>query len=431
MKKEVSRKKTAKLAVKKEPNFKLSYLIIFIIVILGVSSTFILFGMKNKKISDKARSEEEEIAHRIEIIKSHYAKRVSLINDADIYELKDGNYLDVGDIAKGYFISLGEISIDEKTLYFPIADSKYFLKYDSVTPQQGINEFIDFDYIIFNKNALAKAGAPLYQNEQEVLRFSKAKSYPILIKEDDHYIVKYREELFKLYKRDVEKTVEEDNTDSAVAVNIPVMNYHFLYDHKSNDYCRESICLRLDYFESHLKYLKDNNYKGLTVADFALWMDKKIRLPKKSILITFDDGTLKTDQYLASSLDKYEINGVLFLVTSWFDYKSFASPFLEVQSHGHKLHGVTGNHSKGLDMNDDEIDQDFKDSIKALDGADDGFAYPYYQYNNTMLRAVKNNFDVAFIGGNRKAKQSDNKYLVPRIIIYNNHDLNRFINLIR
>ncbi len=430
MKKENKRKKPNTLNKKPASGFKISYLIVLILIIALISITFILYGYKNKTINDKKRSKDEEIAHRTAIIKSHYAKRVSLVKDADIYEKDGKNFNDIGDISKGYFISLDEVEINENTLYFPVADSKYYLKYDTVIPQEGINEYIDFNYVLFNKNAHAKAGAPLYQNGKEVLRYNKEKTYPILIKEDDHYIVKYREELFKLLKTDVSKTTDANNTNEAVASSIPILNYHFLYDHSKNDYCRESICLRLDYFESHLKYLKDNEFYSLKMEEMAMWMDKKIRLPKKSVAITFDDGTLKTDEYLPASLDKYEVNGVLFLVTSWFDYKMFASPYLEVQSHGHKLHGITGNTSKGLAMNDEQIDKDFKDSIASLDGADDAFAYPYYQYNNTMLRAVKDNFKIAFIGGNRRAKQSDNRYLLPRIVIYSGHDLKRFKSLV-
>ena len=60
------------------------------------------------------------------------------------------------------------------------------------------------------------------------------------------------------------------------------------------------------------------------------------------------------------------------------------------------------------------------------------FRYPFYQKNNTMIEALKETgFKVAFVGGNRKAKQSDNKYAVPRYVVYKGTSLNGFINMVK
>lgn len=413
---------------KKERSNRLIFLLIFILMITALATVVLYYGFTNYTVE---LDEGLVVEKKIKIIKKHYGPRVVLKTDADIYEFKDGKYLDVGDIAKSYYISLEEIEIDEKTLYFPIKDTKYFVKYDKVKISEGTNDFEDYNYILFNQNVISKKGSPLYQNNKEVLRFDNEKSYPILIKEDDHYIVKYNDEYFMLKKTDAKEVVDHDNTDLAAASSIPVLNYHFLYNPKTQDYCPETICLNLDYFYAHLNYLKENNYYTLTMKDMALWMDKKIRTPEKSVIITFDDGTNKTDQYLAPALEKYELHGVLFLVTSWFNYKSFDSPYLEVQSHGHELHGVSSRVTEISRMTVDELDKDFKNSIKSLDGEDTAFCYPYYYYNAKMLEAVEDNFDIAFVGGNRRARQSDNKYLIPRIVIYSHHNLNYFIQLIK
>jgi len=49
-----------------------------------------------------------------------------------------------------------------------------------------------------------------------------------------------------------------------------------------------------------------------------------------------------------------------------------------------------------------------------------------------MVEALKETgFKLGFIGGNRKARRSDNKYAVPRYIIYKNTSLNSFINMVK
>lgn len=411
-----------KKKLKKLPMF------ILIIVILTTAIVFFAYGIKNKIFFDNeditTKTKEEKIA----LLKSHYASRVSLTTDADIYEYKDGKYKDVGDISKGYFISLKELEIDENSFYFPIEGSDYYLKYDSVKPQEGINEFMDPGYVLFNENVLVKKGTPLYQNNKEVLRYSAEKQYPILIKEEEYYVVKYRDELFTINKKDTKKIIEANNVDADVASSIPVLNYHFLY--KKGDWCNQIICLKYDYFDSHLAYLKENNYFDLTMKDIDLWLDEKIRLPKKSVAVTFDDGTMKTSEYLAPLLEKHEFRGTLFLVTSWFNKSSFESPYIFLESHGHAIHGVGNRDNKSLLLSYEQLDKDFKESIDALDGQHKAFSYPYYEYNATVLKAVKNNFDMGFVGGGRNITQKDDRYLLPRKIVHSHHNLNNFKQLL-
>lgn len=48
-----------------------------------------------------------------------------------------------------------------------------------------------------------------------------------------------------------------------------------------------------------------------------------------------------------------------------------------------------------------------------------------------MVEALKESgFSVAFVGGNKKAKQTDSKYQVPRYIIYKNTSLENFIKMV-
>ena len=48
--------------------------------------------------------------------------------------------------------------------------------------------------------------------------------------------------------------------------------------------------ITVDNFEEQLKYLQKHNYKTLTTDEFYKWKNGEIKLPYKSVLITFDDG---------------------------------------------------------------------------------------------------------------------------------------------
>ena len=221
---------------------------------------------------------------------------------------------------------------------------------------------------------------------------------------------------------------------------VAVLNYHFFYDSSIGEACNESICLDVKNFRQQLQYLKDNNYKVLTMKEFNDWMDKKISFNQKAVLITIDDGAMGTSAIngnkLIPLLEEFQMPATLFLITGWWDKANYQSQYLEIHSHGDELHhgnycrdGKCGH--KGLMLTKEELKTDLQLSVDKI-GTNLAFCYPFYQKNNTMIEALKETgFKVAFVGGNRKAKQSDNKYAVPRYVIYKGTSLNNFINMVK
>ena len=64
-----------------------------------------------------------------------------------------------------------------------------------------------------------------------------------------------------------------------------------LYNPEKTD-CNQSICQSLEQFESHLKYIRENDYFSLKLDELELYMDGKLQIPEKSIVLTIDDGTI-------------------------------------------------------------------------------------------------------------------------------------------
>ena len=215
---------------------------------------------------------------------------------------------------------------------------------------------------------------------------------------------------------------------------IAVLNYHFFYD-SSSQVCNESICLTTDKFREHLQYLKDNNYKTLTMKEFANWMYGKIELPEKSVLITVDDGAMGTGKHngnhLITLLEEYKMHATLFLIAGWWDISNYESKYLDVQSHTFDMHEY-GPCGKGLLVcaNYEEAKANIQKSLDIIKD-NTSFCYPFYSYDDESIQAIKDlGIKVAFVGGNRKAKRSDNKYLIPRYPIISDITLQDFINKI-
>lgn len=222
-----------------------------------------------------------------------------------------------------------------------------------------------------------------------------------------------------------------------VSQGIAVLNYHFFYSDFEN--CNQGICLNTKKLEEQFKYLNDNGYKTLTMEEFRAWMYGEIELPKKSVLLTIDDGAMGTGIHngnkLIPLLEKYQIHATLFLITGWWDINNYRSSYLDIESHTYDMHteGLCSNVTRGAKMlcsSYEDAVNDLKKSIE-ITGSNTAFCYPFYAYNDQAINEVKEaGFKLAFAGGSVKATRNSNKYAIPRYPIYNNITLSTFISYI-
>ncbi len=226
-----------------------------------------------------------------------------------------------------------------------------------------------------------------------------------------------------------EKTIDQINQ------RIAVLNYHFFYKDWSEE-CHEIICENIKTFEKQLQYLKDNNFKTLTIKEFVEWMYGEIEIPKKSVLITIDDGAHGTGKHngnhLIPLLEKYDMHATLFLITGWWDIKNYISDNLDIESHTNNLHNeaTCGYRSKVNCVKYADLVNDLKKSIEVTK-TNNAFCFPFYEYTEESLKAVKEvGFKVAFVGGERKANRSGDKYKIPRYVIQDDTTMESFISYV-
>lgn len=405
-----------------------------VLLIVGACSYFVyqdyIKEQSRIKEIEKKKKEEEKL---LKDIQKHYNEFVLVNNDSKLYKLEEEKYIEVGTVSKDTYLLLeqkGEVNLTDT--YFKLLNLDYYISYSDVTPTKKLEFNDDYkNYIPFDFDIVTKNPVNFYLNDKLVFTINESITLQVYINDDNYYYVEYDNRLLQVKKEDVTNTVNNPK-NIAVASKIGVLNYHFFYDPNLGESCNEVICLKTSKFEEQLQYLKNNNFYTATMKDMSLWMEKKIRLPKKTAVLTVDDGAMGTGKNngnkLGPLLEKYDLHATLFLITGWWPMSDYLSPNLEIQSHGNDIHNYT---NEALYKTKQELLNDFKLSISNLNGENTAFCYPFYAQNATVREAVKESgFKIAFVGGNTKASQSNDPYRIYRYVILNNITLNQFINMV-
>ncbi len=123
---------------------------------------------------------------------------------------------------------------------------------------------------------------------------------------------------------------------------VPVLVYHNI---GAQDRGRLTIAART--FDAQIRQLRDEGFQAISLADFLAFTAGRKQLPRKSVLLTFDDGYKSFVQYARSTLMDYGFGATLFVYSdfigggaglSWQDLKTLTGQGFDVQAHS-KSHG--------------------------------------------------------------------------------------------
>jgi len=411
---------------KRKSHKKIIIIITIIIVLIAIPATyFIIENYQDKR-------EQERRDNLVAQITSNYHQFVTTTSESNLYQYENGEYQVIGQVAANVNLMLNDSNITYQTKYFQINDLNYYIEYDKVIP--STEPTIDNryqSYIIFNNNIITKDQVSFYDsNDNLFMTINKSFEFPIIIKENDRYGIEFYNQLLYVKKDDVDEIKKVTNTSEKVRSNIRTLTYHTAYNQKNEKCTNIYVCHPLEQFESHMKYLHDKNYLTLTMEELEMFLDGKIRIPKKSIVITLDDG-----KYLHNSvplIEKYQIHATFFIITSKFSIEKYQdSEYAHFESHTDNLHhnyvcnsGYYG--GQLLCENYDKIITDLKLSQEKLGGSA-YFAYPFFDSNARAIKALKETgFKMAFIGEYNSQGYSDPKtdrYQLRRKTVFGNDSL--------
>lgn len=226
------------------------------------------------------------------------------------------------------------------------------------------------------------------------------------------------------------------NTEYA-AQGLPICMYHYVYDPASPPENIDSNFISTDALAEEMRYLHENGYYYPTWQEVRDYVDGKLLLPEKSIVLTFDDGP--NYMYLGTPiLEQYKTPATSFVIASYWNSRDmlygYASDYLTFESHSYQMHQGGGSIGHGgiyTSMSKEEILSDLQKSFDIC-GNSDAFAYPFGDYTEEGCAVLEEaGLLCAVTTENAKAFPGDNPYLLPRVRMLGNQTLEEFIAAIQ
>lgn len=201
---------------------------------------------------------------------------------------------------------------------------------------------------------------------------------------------------------------------------IPILMYHSIAYEKGND-----LRIPKEKFREQMKFLKDNGYTTLTLTEVNDLFTKNIPVPKKSVVLTFDDGYVDNYTNAFPILKEFSIKATVFVITDWVDkLPQFmtTAQLNEMDENGIDIEAHTQVH-KELDT------LSYVEQLKTLKGSKEFLeknlnkkvnfmAYPFGRYNSTTIKAAKEaGYTVALKMEGGWAKKENGMLTLNRIYI--------------
>ncbi|MGC1402463.1 MAG: polysaccharide deacetylase family protein [Thermodesulfobacteriota bacterium] len=93
---------------------------------------------------------------------------------------------------------------------------------------------------------------------------------------------------------------------------VPILTYHHI-----NPLEGDMVTVSVNHFEEQMSFLHRKGYHTLFVSELVEWMQGKRTVPKKSVVLSFDDGFWDNYEFAFPILKKYGLKATIFLVTGW------------------------------------------------------------------------------------------------------------------
>ena len=179
---------------------------------------------------------------------------------------------------------------------------------------------------------------------------------------------------------------------------VPVLVYHNI-----GKEARGRLVLGVDVFTEQMKYLKAHGFRVVSVAEFVEWLQLRRQLPRKTVVLTFDDGYRSFREHAYPVLKELGFTATLFVYTdyvgagrnalNWDDLKALTAEGFDVQAHS-KSHADLrrGDHESDVHYGrrmQAELIEPPRVLARSVGRPVSFLAYPYGRVDDAVLAKVK------------------------------------------
>ncbi len=199
-------------------------------------------------------------------------------------------------------------------------------------------------------------------------------------------------------------------------------------------------------FRRQMRYLKWRGYKTISLDDLFKWLSFGETLPKRPIILTFDDGYEDNYTYAFPILKEFGFTATIFLITKdiggfsgWVDSEeTIKEPILswekikDMSDYGIDFQPHTHTHPSLPKLDEQKIREEVvvsKEIIeKELKKEADFLCYPYGHFDSKTEQVLREvGYKGALTTKRGLVRQNDNPYALNRIGIKDKHGLLRFV----
>jgi len=251
--------------------------------------------------------------------------------------------------------------------------------------------------------------AMLFRSEEYVVYRLKKKKTPIMLAEmflgdkKRSWVIEDANENVAFKKGEVIVIPLKEKNKGGLTVDgfqvVPILSYHRFADN-----CDSPLCLPAHVFDQQMKYLKENGYRVISLGELLEFLEYRNSLPKKSVVISIDDGYRSVYNIAWPILKKYDFRATLFIYTdfvgvsknaiTWDQLREMKKSGFEIGAHtmshcdltrqnkGEDTEAYMSRIEKELSMSKQIIDKKLNQNTVFL-------AFPYGRYDQSVLDMCK------------------------------------------
>lgn len=221
-----------------------------------------------------------------------------------------------------------------------------------------------------------------------------------------------------------------------------ILMYHSIADNSDDPFS-----VPIDEFRTQLSWLSEHGFEVVHLSFLLQLIEQHMySMLSKKIVMTFDDGYQDFFTNALPILIDCGVPATVFLVTDMFGGRALwngsetdvrlmsEDEVRSIKAQGISLGSHTATHANLTLLDHDDLQRQLRDSHDTLTRLGESFyafSYPWAQWSSQVIGAVKDlGYECAVVAGGQIRLTDLNTYLLPRITMRRNMDLNLFQSLL-